>query len=210
MMIRRKVWMEHENYQLWLGHKLNVSMKVLEEYLGRSVTAINKQLDRSGIRDNVAKNKKPGFKVPKIKVCEHFENIIIMAGLDDLTVGLERQHTRNWQPSIFTKTALDLYGIDGNAPWAAKDVSKKLPVKSRIGRRPLNDIYTMVSTDTCAHYLIRNGFKVSYYHKRNPFQWTYLLNNKPTTDAGLLRQTNIVRASNNEPLFYIKGVTFEG
>ncbi len=200
-----KPWKEHEKYQLWLAYQLNVPLQVMGEQLNRSVTAINKYLSRSGIRDYNS-DFQPSVKITQ---ASELDNIFIACGLDNDTVGYEREFTRQWLPSAYTLTQLERYGIRPPCPWGHKTHTINLPVKSGIGRSRRMRDRIECSMATAINALKRKNYQVKHIKNKNPFQWTYELNNKPMTDAQLLLEINIKRVEDKEPIFLVKGVTLD-
>lgn len=200
-----KQWQEYEKYQLYLAHYMRASFSVMEQYFGRSATSINKYLSRNGIRNRL----KGHTCEHKIKTVDELHLLIVECGLDKETVGLERQKTRDWSASDFAIQRLKKLGLPLPAPWAKKTRPQLLPIKSGIGRSSFDKSEVFVSLDVIVHYLIRKGFAVKRYARKNPHNWTYIINNKPTSDLQVMIKGNIQRRQHREPLFLVKGLTFE-
>jgi hypothetical protein len=202
-------WLEHEKYQLWLAHELKVPLKTMGSHFRRTVSSLNKQISRYGIRDKVASGEKEFDRTAKINKLVELENLLINCGLDKETVGLEREQTRVWQPSPFTVTKLQAFGLYLPCPWAKPQKADKLPKRSGIGRADKRRHSQYASFETVMHYLKRHGHDVKPIPKRPPLQHAFQLNGNSLTEFMLLVEANKLRYENEEPIFLVAGVTYE-
>jgi hypothetical protein len=203
-------WMEHEKYQLWIAYNQGASFKIMELFFRRSGGSINKYLSRSGIREKCKSHKRNEDSLIKINTLEKLEHLIIACGLDHETVGIEREVTRYWHPSDFAIQKLKEFGIGGPCPWSARVRIDSLPQKSGIGRASIRRPWVFSSMNSARHYIMRNGHRVTPIVRKNAFQWTYVLDGKPVTDAVLLTFANHLRMKHGEPIFLVEGVTYDG
>lgn len=200
-------WEEHEKYQLWLAYQVRTPLKILEPYFNRSISAINKFLSRSGIRQSCKVELDQRNQKPRVKTFKELEFLFLSIGMDNKTVQLERNFGCQWSPSEKTKAYLFDLGVKGSPPWKVKKTAHRFPVSSL----KLRNDNTYVSLETCCHYLARHGVIIKQLKGySNPLlNWKYLLNGKPTTDMGILRETNKLRLKNKEPIFHVKNLTVD-
>lgn len=204
-----KTWLEHEKYQIWLAYHAKAPQHVMAEYFDRTKTSLNKYLSRSGIRTKKDDNMSIIKTSCKISTLEDLTELIIACGLDIETVGLERNQTRNWQPSQYTMDALEKYGLKIPESWKIPVKSDQLPKKSGVGCQVVGKDTRIVPFEVTVNYLKRHNYKIAPYTSGNNFQWTYKMNNRPVTDSALLAAANMLRIKNNEPIFLVQGVTFD-
>ncbi|MBP6985612.1 MAG: hypothetical protein KBB83_03355 [Alphaproteobacteria bacterium] len=204
-----KVWKEHEKYQLLVAYRLKAPLCVMEACFKRTLTSINKYLARSGIRGYCAEKNTTPIQNNPIRTVDDLDKVIISLGLDNHTVGLERQSTRHWKPSASTVEKLQYLGLDTDTPWAPKKKNTNLPIKSGIGRTSKKMPWVYVSMATVENYLRQNGETVTLFLKKNPYGWTYMLNQRPISTSFLLGHANILRRQKKQPRFLVEGITYE-
>lgn len=198
------IWQEYEKYQLWIGYHMKVPNKILSIHFDRTISALNKYLVRSGIRHDIQSKLKRKSLDNKILNIENFITLLKHCGIDTPTVKAELQASGKWQLTKYTQEKMTQLAMSKFAPWEEPEEE----FYSEISHKPKkHDMYATIQL--CISFLNQNGIEVTPITTPNKLGWTYTLNNKPVTDAGLLANTNFLRWQKREPIYLIDGVTFE-